>query len=96
METFGHDEASAAYGAVRGMITRNNENLLNWLDTLWAEIQRLRARLDSHADLLDCLVDLLEKAEQVDEEMTGPADRQYFSPALIAKARAAIAKAKGD
>lgn len=30
------------------------------------------------------------------EELTGPADKQYFSAGLLAKCRAALAKARGE
>lgn len=58
---------------------------------------RANARLIASAPcLLDALVDLLEKAELADEELTGPADKQFFSPSLIQKCRAAITKATSE
>ncbi len=59
------------------------------------EADACRALL-AHEALLGALVDLLEKAEECDEELTGPADRQFFSPSLMAKARAALKLAKGE
>lgn len=54
------------------------------------------ARLIAAApELLECLIDLVEKAEQVDEELTGPADKEYFSASLLTKCRAATSKALG-
>lgn len=54
------------------------------------------ALISAAPELFDVLIDLVEKAEQVDEELTGPADREYFPPSLLTKARAAIAKATGE
>ncbi len=43
----GHDEAGACYGAVRGLVARgeppeDTTRTLGWLDTVWAEVLRLR------------------------------------------------------
>ena len=65
--------------------------------TVSEEEAEANARLIAAApELFDCLVDLLERAEQVEEDLTGPADKSYFAASLIAKCRGVIAKAKGE
>jgi hypothetical protein len=46
-------------------------------------------------DLLGALVDLLERAESVNESHSGEYDPDLFSASLLAKASSALARARG-
>ena len=84
----GHDDAGAPYGAMRGVILRNetSEHGLVWLDRLWGEVQRLRKQTGAMPDLL--------AACEAAYSLIGP---QYLGLSLEVsqQLRAAIQKARG-